>query len=161
MAAIGGHHRAYEGATNTWLTPPSIVESLGPFSLDPCGYPNWKTADKLICEPEDGLSADWSGHRVWLNPPYGPHTGKWLEKLAKHGIGTALIFARTETAMFFDHVWRSASALLFLEGRLHFHYPNGERAKHNSGAPSVLVAYGVEDSEALYESNLDGKYIAL
>lgn len=56
----------------------------------------------------------------------------------------ALVFARTETRLFFDHVWPHASALLFLRSRITFHYPSGEGSKagHNSGGPSVLIAYG-------------------
>ncbi len=40
-----------------------------------------------------------------LNPPYGEQTERWLAKLAKHGNGIALVYARTETKMFFDSVW--------------------------------------------------------
>lgn len=45
----------------------------------------------------------------------------------------ALIFARTETRMFFDHVWPKAQAVLFLEGRLYFHHVCGRRASAAMG----------------------------
>ena len=77
---------------------------------------------------------------MWCNPPYSVHAAAWLAKLARHGRGTALIFARTETEMFFSHVWGVADAVLFLEGRLHFHYPDGRRAEANAGGPSCLIA---------------------
>ena len=37
-----------------------------------------------------------------MNPPYGPPPviGPWMRRMAAHGHGTALIFARTETAIF-------------------------------------------------------------
>jgi hypothetical protein len=98
---------------------------------------------------------------VWLNPPYGPETGKWLKRLADYGRGTALIFARTETEMFFSHGWERADAMLFLRGRLHFHRLNGERAKMNAGAPSVLIAYGAADAAALESAGLAGKFVRL
>jgi hypothetical protein len=85
----------------------------------------------------------------------------WLERLADHGHGTALIFARTETAMFHRQVWERAKACLFLEGRLHFHWPDGERACFNAGAPSVLVAYSGDDARALTASGLRGKLVWL
>lgn len=159
---IGGHQRAYKGRTDDWLTPPEIIKALGPFDLDPCCPPNmpWETAARMISLPEDGLSAEWSG-RVFLNSPYGPETGRWLEKLATHGFGTALVFARTETEMFHRHVWERASACLFLEGRLHFHDVSGKRAPHNAGGPSVLVAYGQVDAALLSKSGLKGKLIRL
>jgi hypothetical protein len=106
---------------------------------------------------DDGLSKDWFG-RVWLNPPYGRHTGTWLNKLAEHGRGTALIFARTETRMFVDCVWSKATAVLFLAGRLTFHNSDGSIPTANSGAPSVLVAYGRADADRLAKSGLSGFY---
>ena len=157
--AMGGH-QSHNATTTTWLTPPHILSALGRFDLDPCGYPDWPTADRLICLPDDGLTAEWEG-RVWLNPPYGNDGWRWLDKLAAHGSGTALIFARTETAGFVEQVWRKADALLFLHGRLHFHHADGARARANSGAPSVLVAYGREDAEALMEADLPGSFVRL
>lgn len=156
---MGSHHSA-RAETTTWLTPRHITSALGEFDLDPCAAPNWPTAKRHIILPEDGLTADWSG-RVWLNPPYGMAAWTWLDKLATHGQGTALIFARTETAGFVAQVWRKATAILFLHGRLHFHYPDGTRAPANSGAPSCLVAYGESDARALQAAPLDGTYIAL
>ena len=157
--AMGGH-QSHNATTTTWLTPPHILAALGPFDLDPCGHPNWPTAKRLICLPDDGLTAEWKG-RVWLNPPYGNDGWQWLDKLAEHGSGTALIFARTETAGFVEQVWRKADALLFLHGRLHFHHADGTRAKANSGAPSVLVAYGQKDADALMIADLPGSYFRL
>ena len=34
--AMGGHHKPNRGASDRWLTPPDIVQALGPFDLDPC-----------------------------------------------------------------------------------------------------------------------------
>lgn len=155
---IGGHQRAHSGATDTWLTPPSLLEALGRFDLDPCCPPAmpWKTATTMFCEGEtDGLAAAWRG-RVWLNPPYGPRTGLWLRKLADHGNGIALVFARTETEMFQEFCWKRASGMLFLWGRLYFHTADGKKAKSNAGGPSVLVAYGQENVTTLVQSQLPG-----
>ena len=158
-----GSHQSARAQTTTWLTPPEILVALGPFDLDPCAAPSprpWPTAARHIELPVDGLAAEWAG-RVWLNPPYSFAAWKWLEKLADHGDGIALIFARTETAGFVRTVWQRASALLFLHGRLYFHYPDGERAGANSGAPSVLVAYGSAAAERLRTSGLSGSFVNL
>lgn len=156
---IGGHQSAAM-ITDTWLTPPHIIKALGPFDLDPCCPESmpWPTAAWSYCRADDGLSKDWHG-RVWLNPPYSREAVKWLRKLADHGQGTALVFARTETSWFFDYVWKRASAILFLEGRIHFHLPDGSRAKANAGAPSCLVAYGEKDAELLQGSGIKGVFI--
>lgn len=159
---IGGHQRAYAGATDEWLTPPEIIIALGPFDLDPCAPSDqpWTTAAANYTMNDDGLSKPWNG-RVWLNPPYGPRTGLWLARLAEHGNGVALVFARTETEMFHRFAWDRADAMLFLRGRLHFHFPDGRRAKFNAGAPSVLVAYGQRNTQKLGSSGISGKFIAL
>jgi hypothetical protein len=138
---MGGHHSARAGK-DEWLTPPEILKAVGPFDLDPCApsVRPWDMAAKHISLPGDGLLANWRG-RVWCNPPYGRATGDWLDRCVRHGNATALVFARTETDHWFRHVWPHASAILFLQGRLHFHHVDGRRAEYNSGAPSALVAF--------------------
>jgi hypothetical protein len=158
-----GSHQSARADTTTWLTPPELIEKLGPFDLDPCAAPSprpWPTASRHIELPEDGLSADWSGH-IWLNPPYSFAAWKWLDKLAAHGDGIALIFARTETAGFVSQVWEKATGVLFLHGRLYFYRPDGSRAGANSGAPSCLVAYGQRAAEKLMTADITGTYVPL
>lgn len=127
-----GSHQSASMKNDEWLTPPYILNALGEFDLDPCSPVSrpWATANNHYTIKDDGLSKDWFG-KVWCNPPYGTEVSKWLKKLAEHGNGIALIFARTETKMFFDHVWNKADALLFIEGRLSFYDINGQMAKAN------------------------------
>jgi hypothetical protein len=161
MTGIGSHQSA-SMKNDEWLTPPEIIRALGRFDLDPCSPINrpWDTAEDHYSVLDNGLEQPWHG-RVWLNPPYGLEAAQWLNRLAQHGTGTALIFARTETAMFFDHVWSRASALLFIRGRLHFHFVDGTRARANGGAPSVLVAYGSEDAGILRNCLIEGHFVGL
>lgn len=112
---------------------------------------------------EDGaLRREWTG-RVWLNPPFGPKPTvlAFMRRMAQHNNGTALLFARTETELFFETVWYSAAAVLFLKSRPHFHHQDGRRAQANSGAPVVLVAYGAKDSDILSKCRIDGKFLEL
>lgn len=159
-----GSHQSARAETTTWLTPPELLAKLGPFDLDPCAAPTprpWDTAKRMIELPEDGLSADWGTDRVWLNPPYSFEAWQWLDKLADHDRGIALVFARTETAGFVRTVWNRARGVLFLHGRLHFHYPDGTRAAANSGAPSCLVAYGTADAFMLANADIEGTFVPL
>ena len=160
-AGIGGHHNPVAGK-DEWLTPPEILYALGAFDLDPCSPISrpWPTASRHLTIMDDGLKQRWSG-RVWCNPPYGAATATWLARCADHGNAIALIFARTETRMFFEHVWPKASGLLFIEGRLHFHHVDGRRAPANSGAPSVLVAYGDNNADSLASCGIPGHLIRL
>lgn len=162
LPGIGSHHSARR-LTDEWLTPPHILEALGAFDLDPCSPVDrpWPTAARHLTVEDDGLTAEWGlGERVWLNPPYST-LDPWMRRLAAHGTGTALLFARTETRWFFAHVWRMATAVLFLEGRLTFHRLDGTSspAGHNSGGPSILVAYGPRDRDALLGCGLPGAFV--
>lgn len=155
----------FEGKTETgkdeWLTPPYIIEDLGPFDLDPCSPINrpWSTAKKHLTKIDDGLSSEWQG-RVWCNPPYGREAHKWLEKCAKHGDAIVMIFARTETKMFFNWVWPCATAVLFLKSRPRFYHVTGEECRTNMpGAPSVLIAYGEYNAIRLSQSGIEGKFL--
>lgn len=149
MNGMGSHQSASMGK-DEWLTPPQLLRELGHFDLDPCAPIDrpWPTAGQHYTQQDDGLSLPWFG-RVWCNPPYGSETGKWLERLADHGDGIALIFARVETRCWFSHVWPKASAVRFIQGRLYFHHVDGSRAAANSGAPSALIAYGSGNIEPL------------
>lgn len=157
---IGGHNRT--DCKEDWLTPPEILAALGRFDLDPCSpLPRpWDTAVRHYTVADNGLAQPWEG-RVWLNPPYGTQTGQWMQRLANHGNGIALIFARTETGIFFPWVWEHADAILFLKGRLTFYTKAGERAPHNGGAPSVLIAYGQNNAETLRTCGLEGRLVEL
>lgn len=155
---IGFAHDRTTGKED-WLTPPEILRALGEFDLDPCTplIRPWDTASVHYNVMHDGLKQEWIG-RVWLNPPYGDKTEKWMERMADHGNGIALIFARTETKSFFPWVWEHADALLFLRGRLNFYTKEGRRGG-TAGAPSVLVAYGKSNVDSLTACGLAGKLV--
>lgn len=159
---MGGHHSS-RAVTVNWLTPPEIIAAVGPFDLDPATpemqpYP---TAVHRYTKADDGLVQPWFG-RVWLNPPYtSGEIGKWLHRMAEHNHGTAFIFARTDTEAFSRYVWQRATALLFLRGRTYFHLPNGQRARQNGGAPTVLCAYGATDADILAFCGIEGQFVPL
>ena len=142
-----------------WLTPPGIIHALGDFDLDPCAPVRrpWNTAAHHYTVLDDGLKKPWFG-RVWMNPPYGRETGIWLNKLATHGDGIALVFARTETRMFFEFIWNGADAIMFMRGRLAFYHASGLQGGH-AGAPSCLIAYGDRNIRALKESGIGGALV--
>ena len=161
MKGLGGHQSSRMGK-DEWLTPPEIIKALGLFDLDPCSPINrpWDTAKKHYTIEDNGFMKQWEG-RVWCNPPYGRETGKWLNKCFSHENAIALIFARTETKDWFNHIWHSAHSILFIEGRLYFHHVDGTRAKANSGAPSALISYNAENTLSIIHSGIRGKLIQL
>lgn len=161
-----GRHQSARSNTNTWFTPPALIEAVGGadgFDLDPCSHDArpFATARVHWTEADNALIRPWFG-RVWLNPPYSqPLVGRFLARMAAHNRGLALIFARTETQAFMAHVWGAATGLLFLAGRLTFHDETGQPAKGNAGAPSVLVAYGEDDRDLLAAAPIEGQFLAL
>lgn len=152
------YDRNLENTKNEWLTPPELIKSLGQFDLDPCAPVEekrpWATANKHYDISQDGLKMPWVG-RVWCNPPYETKlAAAFLEKCLNHGNAIALIFARTETANWFNYIWGKADCVLFVKGRLTFYHANGNKAVCSAGAPSALIAYGKENAQALLKSNL-------
>ena len=138
-----GSHQASVGKSQVHVTPRWIIERLGPFDLDPCAADPrpWDCAARNVVEAEGGLSRPWCG-RVWLNPPFDRYAvGAWIQKLADHGDGIALLHARTE-ATWFEPCWEAARGILFLADRIKFCRPDGSEQPANSGAPPVLVAFG-------------------
>ena len=149
-------HQKPEGNNDEWLTPPEIIKALGEFDLDPCSptVRPWSTAKQHIALPSDGLDHPWNG-RVWLNPPFNRYERpRWMAKMARHGNGIMLVPAATETEAFDSYIWKAATAVCFVKGRIHFHYVDGTRAKPNCGTAISLVAYGEENAKALFESQL-------
>lgn len=143
-----------------WLTPKNITDFFN-FDLDPCSpiIRPWDTAKRHFNINDNGLIQKWEGF-VFCNPPYGRKTFTWINKLASHGNGIALIFARTETIGFHSEVWEKADALFFFKGRLAFHYVDGKKGDE-ANAPSVLIAYGEFAKSELKRFSLvnTGKFI--
>src|SRR5215475_3792978 len=105
-----------------------------------------------------GLERAWFGF-VYLNPPFDRYVvGRWIARLAQHGNGITLLHARTE-AGWFEPVWQSASGILFLADRIHFHRPDGTRQPANSGAPPVLVGFGQKAALRLRGCGIPGVFI--
>ena len=147
-----------DSGQKTWLTPPEIIRSLGEFDLDPCVPDSmpWQTAKRMVTKAEDGLTVDWNGKRVWLNPPYGRESYPFLRKMAEQsGGGVAFLFGRTDTGAWQDLVFPNAHSVLFMRGRTKFHREDGSQAG-SANAPSCLVAYSAADTEAIRRSGIGG-----
>lgn len=154
-------HEQSIGKTQEWLTPPEIIQVLGPFDLDPCSpvVRPWPTAAHHFTQEDDGLMQPWFG-RVWMNPPYDRRViAQWLRKMAHHANGTALTFARTCNDGFHRYCFGSAVSGLFIDGRLRFYLPNGIRGGH-AGAPTVLLSYSEYDAERLEDSGIKGRHLS-
>lgn len=144
--------RVQAAYSDEWYTPPRIVQALGAFDLDPTAGPmNHALTNFRLANGECGLQREWFG-RVWLNPPYS-NVHLWLEKMASHANGIALVNARPD-AQWFHKMASAAEALFWLKGRIKFTRPGGGAL--NTPVGSVLVAFGSDNVEALRNSGLAG-----
>ena len=114
-------------ASDEWATPPEIVKALGEFDLDPCATERSAKAPVFFTKEQDGLKQGWFG-RVWCNPPYSqPALYQFCEKMAEHGNGILLIFARTGNKVWQEIIFPKATAILFLRKRVQFIDNQGHR----------------------------------
>lgn len=151
-----------EKSSDEWYTPKSILNSLGAFDLDPCApvNPLWSTAKTMYNKNDDGLSKEWFG-RVWLNPPYSrPLIELFVEKMANHNNGIALLYNRCDSKMFQDVIFEQASSILFMRHRIKFYKPDGT-VGGSPGCGSILIAFGEENSNILRNCGIEGKFIIL
>jgi hypothetical protein len=154
MSFVSTDPVSHKGVTNTWLTPLHIINSLGVFDLDPCGFPGHETAkNKFIYPNKDGLKEEWYG-RVWLNPPYGKEQQAWLDKLQNHGNGIALVFARLETKWIQPFL---NDGFFQIEGRIKF-LKQDFTEDSNAGTGSILIPFGRRNLGAILQSDLKGRY---
>lgn len=155
-AKSGFTHESTINESFEWYTPPVIFEAMGlVFDLDPCSPGAGKSfvpATKHYTIDDDGLASPWEG-TVFCNPPYGPHTPVWMRKLAEHGDGIALVFARTDVRWFQD-VAESASLICFVSGRIKFYKGDIVNQGGTPGAGSMLIAWGQKSADALRQSGL-------
>jgi len=130
----------YSSKTHEWETPGDLFDKLNKkfnFTLDPCCTLKNKKCEKYYTVEDDGLSCDWSGERVFMNPPYGREIGKWVEKAyMSNALVIALLPARTDTKWFHDYIYYGKSTIKFLKGRLKF-----GNCKNSAPFPSMIVGF--------------------
>lgn len=149
-------------SSDEWYTPNWIIETLGPFDLDPCSPVNrpFDTASVHVTREQDGLKWDWGTSRVWLNPPYSmPLLRQFVEKLADHGNGIAILVSRTDNLLFHEVIFPRATSMLFMRHRVRFMRPDGSTGNPFFG--SVLVAFGSQNDYVLRTCGIEGKYVRL
>lgn len=113
-----------------WGTPRDFFNELDKefdFTLDPCGDKSRRLKEDMITwDIEDnGLTNDWSGHRVYCNPPYsGANLKKWCEKIYKEKDKVELIVLLCPIRKLCNHYFHDLvldhANLRIVKGRLNF-----------------------------------------
>jgi len=143
----------FSSKTGNWSTPQEFFDKLnwrfGPFDLDPCATDDNKKCNNFFTKDQDGLLEDWTGHTVFVNPPYGRGIEKWIEKgyresLKNHTKVVMLIPSRTDTKYWHKYVMM-ASELYFVKGRLKF----GE-SENSAPFPSAVVVFDGDSKQQVF-----------
>jgi len=133
----------FSSKSSEWTTPQDFYEELNKvynFTLDPCATKESAKCEKYFTPEDDGLNQDWTGHTVFMNPPYGRSIKLWIKKAweASRKGGTTvvcLIPARTDTRYWHDYCMK-AHRVYFVKGRLKF---GGET--NSAPFPSAVVVF--------------------
>lgn len=117
----------FSSKKSTWSTPPAFFRELNEefdFTLDPCASDEDATCQKYYTEEDDGLSKDWEGETVFMNPPYGRDIKTWIKKAYDESrkpntTVVCLIPSRTDTKYWHEYIMKAGQVRL-VKGRLKF-----------------------------------------
>ena len=134
----------FSSKTDQWATPQYFYDELNNefnFTLDACADEYNHKCKKYFTKEIDGLKQSWLGERVFCNPPYGKEIGNWVKKcyeevLVGCELVVMLIPARTDTKYFHNYIYKKATEIRFIKGRLKF----GD-AKNSAPFPSMVVIF--------------------
>ena len=129
--------------SNEWATPIKFFKELNKefkFTLDPCATKDNAKCEKYFTKEDDGLTKNWSGERVFCNPPYGREVSNWVKKCYEENkynntFIVMLIPARTDTSYFHDYIYNKQE-IRFIRGRLKFN-----DGKNPAPFPSMIVIF--------------------
>lgn len=124
----------YSSKTVEWETPQDLFDELNKefqFTLDACATPENAKCEKYFTLKDNGLAQRFEGERVWINPPYGRHISRWIQKAATEPseLTVMLLPARTDTEAWHAYIFGNAE-VRFLKGRLKF--GGGGKQTHHS-----------------------------
>lgn len=147
----------FSSKDQTWETPIDLfnkIDEVFKFDVDVCAVPETAKCQKYFTPEINGLDQKWSGS-CWMNPPYGREQIKWITKAyedSKNNNATVvcLIPARPDTKVWQDIIFKNASAICFIKGRLKF-----GGSKDSAPFPSALVVFG-DDLSQEQQNILDG-----
>lgn len=132
----------HSSGNDEWSTPEDFYQKLNQifnFTLDPCATDENHKCDKYYTLGTDGLTQDWGGEKVFVNPPYSDNT-QWLEKCYNEAqkpntIVVVLIPSRTDTKYWHNYAMK-ASHIYFVKGRLKF-----GNQKNSAPFPSAVLVF--------------------
>jgi len=151
--------------SNEWETPKDLFYELNnefEFTLDPCATNKNYKCKKYYTQKDNGLIKDWSNERVFMNPPYGGNTGKWIRKAyqesLKGSLVVCLIVSSTDRSYWHDYIFPYASEIRWLRGRLKFGY-----SKSTAPFASAIIIFNnhIAQKQIFYQAKKEARQIKL
>lgn len=115
-------------ASIEWSTPQWLLDLLNEefsFTVDVAAAPSNAKCIRYYTKDLDGLRVDWSGERIWCNPPYDVRSlTAFAKKAFAHAqaesrfIGVLLVPVKTDQAWW--HAYAMRSEIRFVCGRVAF-----------------------------------------
>jgi phage N-6-adenine-methyltransferase len=147
----GLRYRAAEHPDNTQFTPGYVLDPVrvdlgGVISLDPCTTEdNPVGALGFYTVEHDGLVWPWADARsIFVNPPYAKAREPWVFRCIEAGARgqrvILLIPAATDTRIF-QKAASTATAVVFVKGRVKFGTLRPNRRQHAASHPSALIGW--------------------
>lgn len=143
-AAVHRNNGRYNGNGREWATPWELYRLLDAefdFTVDACATAANAKHERFWSEADNGLVQDWSGERVWLNPPYGKEIYAWTRKARTSGAAlvVGLLPVSSDLAWWHEDIDGHAEELRWLRGRVRFLTDGPYRA--SGFFPSVVVVW--------------------
>lgn len=141
------HHPRQTQLTPAYVLEP-VREALGGIELDPCTEPDNPTGASIFFAVDvDGLTQPWDARSIFVNPPYGKAKEPWVRRcMAAAAEGRAVVLlipSHTDTRIFQQAV-ESASAVVFIRGRVKFGTLRPNRRQEAASHPSALIGWNVD-----------------
>ena len=114
-----------------------LMERFG-FTIDVAAAAHNARCDRFYTLTDNGLLQDWSGERVWCNPPYSDLAG-WTEKAWQES-ATAELIVMLLPANRTEQGWWQDSIEPFRDGR----HPRGPRTEFWRGRTRFIKAGATE-----------------
>lgn len=146
--------------SDEWSTPQWLFDVLNAkysFTLDPASSDDNAKCVKYYTLEDDGLTKDWSGETVFINPPYSK-CYDWVKKAhseSMKGTKTVMLLpARTDTKWYHQFCLdrHNVSEICFVKGRLKF----GDQ-KNSAPFPSMIVTFEINMNNTTTFSSRENK----
>ena len=154
--AKGSMHHGLTGFSE-WFTPSRYISaariSMNGITLDPasCKSANEVVkADRFYSVTDNGLKQNWSGEKVWLNPPYdSERCSEFMKKFVYSDIecGCCLVNTLVSSSEAGQLLLENSDAVCFVSGRIAF---EGPRSKGQGSQYSSMIAYRGSDPDQFH-----------